>query len=92
MKAQANAADIAEFDQVDRRFTGQRHLMLQEDWWSYIQLKGFVEDGPLKGAAQHQIRWDADQAEAATPQWFVKAKVADQRLLNRLRIFAQARG
>jgi hypothetical protein len=84
LKAQANAADIAEFDKVDRRFTGQRYLMLQEAWWSYIQLKGFVEDGPLKGAAQHQIRWDADQAEAATPQWFVKAKVADQRLLNRL--------
>lgn len=82
LKDQAYASDSAN---IERYYLHDSlHEMLQEWWWSAIEVKSFSEDGPLKGAVQNQISWDADQAEVATPQWYVKAKVADQRLLNRL--------
>ncbi|MCO8314330.1 dermonecrotic toxin domain-containing protein [Pseudomonas mandelii] len=82
LKAQSYASDSAE---VENSYLAHNpHEMLKEWWWSYIELRGFSEDGPLKGAVQNYIVWDVDQANVVTPQWYAKAKTSDQRLLNRL--------
>ncbi|TFB36251.1 dermonecrotic toxin domain-containing protein [Pseudomonas sp. F01002] len=59
-------------------------LMLQEWWWSSIQLTQWIEDGLLKGSVQNIISWEADEVEVATPRWYRNSNVADQLLLNRL--------
>ncbi|KAA0985530.1 dermonecrotic toxin domain-containing protein [Pseudomonas sp. ANT_J28] len=59
-------------------------LMLQEWWWSSIQLTQWIEDSPLKGSIQNVISWEADEVEVATPWWYRNSNVADQLLLNRL--------
>ncbi|MGF6515614.1 hypothetical protein ABH912_003080 [Pseudomonas sp. BT76 TE3572] len=59
-------------------------LMLQEWWWSSIQLTQWIEDSPLKGSVQNIISWEAGEVEVATPRWYRDSNVADQLLLNRL--------
>jgi hypothetical protein len=82
LKKESYASDHAE---MERAYIKESpHEMLKEWWWSYIELKGFAEDGPLKGTVQNNFMWDADQADVATPKWYAKTKTSDRRLLNRL--------
>ncbi|MBA5982102.1 hypothetical protein HT737_20440, partial [Pseudomonas sp. MD195_PC81_125] len=82
LRAQEHASDGHTLESI--YLFDEPRTMLQEWWWSEIELRSLSEDSPLMGAVRKSIMWDADQTEFATPAWFRNAKVADQKLVNRL--------
>lgn len=82
LRAREHASDAYALESI--YLADEPHMMLKEWWWSDIELRSLSEDGPLMGAVRQSIMWDADQTEFATPAWFRNAKVADQKLVNRL--------